>query len=53
MIGDILLDLARETAGGIAKLGVTAGATKLDVTEEINGSRLSGLLSPRSAASIF
>ncbi|MFZ0208419.1 MAG: SDR family oxidoreductase [Roseiarcus sp.] len=34
MIGDILLDLARETAGGIAKLGVTAGATKLDVTDD-------------------
>jgi len=34
MIGDILVDLARETAGGIAKLGVTAGATKLDVTDD-------------------
>jgi 3alpha(or 20beta)-hydroxysteroid dehydrogenase len=34
MIGDILLDLARETAGGIAKLGVKAGATKLDVTDD-------------------
>ena len=34
MIGDILHDLARETAGGIAKLGVTAGATKLDVTDD-------------------
>ena len=34
MIGDILLDLARETAGAIAKLGVTVGATRLDVTDD-------------------
>jgi NAD(P)-dependent dehydrogenase (short-subunit alcohol dehydrogenase family) len=34
MIGDILVDMARDTAGGIAKLGVTAGATKLDVTDD-------------------
>jgi 3alpha(or 20beta)-hydroxysteroid dehydrogenase len=34
MIGDILTDLARETASGIAKLGVTANSTKLDVTDD-------------------
>jgi NAD(P)-dependent dehydrogenase (short-subunit alcohol dehydrogenase family) len=34
MIGDILTDLAKETAAGIGKLGVTAGSTKLDVTNE-------------------
>ena len=52
MIGDILADLGKETAGRLAKTGAKTGFVELNVTDDAQWEKLSQPPSPRSVATI-